>query len=259
MAERSQEPSAGFGGIVRRLGPVSALAAVAMIFPPIGGLALLAYREPAAQWLVAHPSTGLAYYVLGFTILAGLALLPTYAQAILAGYAFHFASGFPAALAGFTGAALVGFAIARYASGDRALRLVSEYPKWKVVHDSLLGRGWLRTFGLISLLRLPTNSPFALTNLALAAANVPWTAYALGTVIGMAPRTAAAVYIGTHLKSLDDPSAPTWYFWVGLGVSLAVLAIIGFVTNRAVQRVGGWHVDRPAAVPAAPADSSAEG
>jgi hypothetical protein len=55
---------------------------------------------------------GVVLYLAAFAVLGGLALLPTYAQSLLGGWAFGFAGGLPVVLAGFAGAALVNYAIA---------------------------------------------------------------------------------------------------------------------------------------------------
>jgi uncharacterized membrane protein YdjX (TVP38/TMEM64 family) len=95
---------------------------------------------------------------------------------------------------------------------------------------------------MIALLRLPPNSPFALTNLAMSAAKVPFLAFIVGTVIGMAPRTAIAVVIGSLVQgaltedTLKD-AAPAWVWWVGIAVSIAVFLFVGWLGSRAVERV----------------------
>ncbi len=228
---------AAFGTIARRLGPVGVLALVSVTFPLLGALALLWHRDGIAVWLTQHPGAGLWLYVGGFIALAGLALAPTHVQALLAGYVFHLATGVPAALAGFTGAALLGYVVARLVSGQRAVRIIAEQPKWKAVYDALLGAGWWRTVGIVTLLRVPPNSPFALTNLVLAATRVPPLAYVLGTAVGMAPRTVMAVYLGSQLKSLSDAGKPAWFFWVGVVLTLLVLAVLGHIISRALEGV----------------------
>jgi uncharacterized membrane protein YdjX (TVP38/TMEM64 family) len=243
----SAPPTATIGGVVRQLGSLSVLAIIACTLPPIGGFALLAYREPAAEWLLSHQQLGLVLYIAAFVAAAGLALLPTHITALMGGYAFRFALGFPAAMAGFVGAAALGYVVARTVAGDRALRVIAEHPRARAIHKSLLGVGYWRTLLTITLLRLPPNSPFALTNLVLAATRVPLSAYLLGTLLGMAPRTAAMIYVGAHLKDLSETGAPWWYFWAGVALTLLVLAMIGHFVNQALA--GRLNEDRPKAGP----------
>ncbi len=242
------------GTVIRRLGPVGILAAISVTLPALGGLLLFYYRDPIGAWLAAQPELGLWIYVGGFILLAGLALAPTHVQALLAGYVFHFALGVPAALAGFSGASLLGYVIARTVSGERAVRIIAEQPKWKAVYDALLGAGWWRTLGIVTLLRIPPNSPFALTNLVLAATRVPPIAYLLATAVGMAPRTVMVVYVGAQLKSLNDSGKPGWYIWVGVGLTLAVLAVLGHIISRALEGVRKSML----AAGAAPADPNVQ-
>lgn len=249
--------------ILRRLGPASVLAVVALAMPPLGGVLLLVYINSIALWLAGHQGLGIVLYATAFALLAGLALLPTYAQAILGGWAFGFAFGFPAALAGFVGGAVLGYIIALRASGDRVVRLIDEKPKWAAVRDALLpadapssssSAGFWKTLGLVALLRVPPNSPFAMTNLVMASVKVPWTPYVLGTLLGMAPRTAAAVWIAADLRAhfasikdgLDAPK-PWWLLAAGIGGVIVVLAVIGALAGRAWRRVTQGREPRPAA------------
>ena len=114
-------------------------------------------------------------------------------MAILGGWVFGFAGGFPAALAGFTLAAAIGFGIARIVARDSIERMIAGNARARVVHGALLGRGASRSFGLVTLLRVPPSSPFSLTNLAMAGTGVRLVPFLAGTALGMAPRT--VVYV----------------------------------------------------------------
>lgn len=232
--------------IVSELGPTGVLAAVASFMPAIAGIFLLANIGDAADWLKSHGQTGIAVYVGCFALLSGLALLPTYAQAVLGGYAFGMMLGVPAALAGFVGGAVIAYEIGARTSGERVERLISRKPKWKAVRDALVGSrnegDLLKSIGTVSLLRLPPNSPFALMNLLLSAVKVPRLAYLVGTCIGMAPRTAAAVAIGAGIKEAltresIDRAMPRWMIIAGIAVTVAIALIIGSIANRAIKRV----------------------
>jgi len=223
--------------VLIRLGPLTPLAAVAATLPAIGGFALLAFAGSAGDWLRAQGAVGAAIYVAIFTLLAGFALLPTYAQALVGGYAFRLAVGAPAACAGYLGAALLGYAVARISGGDRAMRILAERPKWQAVYDALLGSGFWRTLGIVTLLRAPPNSPFAITNLVLAATKVPLRIFLIGTLVGMAPRTVAAVYIGSTLHDLSDASRPKWMVIAGIVSVVVVVLIIGRIATAALSRV----------------------
>ncbi len=233
------------GSIVKELGSTGVLAAVASFMPAIVGIFLLANIGDAAAWLKSHGQAGIVVYMVGFAVLSGLALLPTYAQAVLGGYAFGMMLGVPAALAGFAGGAVMAYEIGVRTSGERVERLIARKPKWKAVRDALVGTrdqsDLLKSIGTVTLLRLPPNSPFALMNLLLSAVKVPRVAYLVGTCIGMAPRTAAAVAIGAGIKEAltresIDRAMPRWMIIAGIAVTVAIALILGSIANQAIRR-----------------------
>lgn len=244
------------------MGFASVIALVAVILPPLGGFLVLGYMGPIATWLDSHREMGPVIYTIAFAVLTGLALLPTYAQAILGGWAFGIAGGFPAALIGFFGGSLIGYGVARPTASHRVTRVIDEQPKWAAVRDALVPaakgthRGSLKTLGIVTLLRLPPNSPFAITNLVLASVRVPLWIYCLGTLLGMAPRTFVAVWIGQTLhqqfssieEGLNAPK-PWWLVATMVVASIVVLAVIGLIANRAIARF-------TAKIPAATASSA---
>ncbi len=245
--------------MVARLGPAGPLALVALILPPLGSIALFASMGVTGPWLRSHGSAGVGVYVGAFALLAGLALLPTYAQCALGGFAFGIAVGVPAAVGGFVGGAIIGYAIAARASGDRVMALLNDRPNWRAVRDALAGpmqsgapgtgRTFLRTMGMVTLLRLPPNSPFALTNLVLASVKVPLWAFVAGTALGMLPRSAIAVVIGAGVKDLTEDSlkrsAPAWLWGVGLALTIVIVLALGMIANRALARVTGSRAPSP--------------
>lgn len=224
--------------LFRRLGPVGPLALIAASLPAIGGFALLGLMGWLAPWFREQAGLGIAVYIAGFAVLAGLAVLPTYAQSVMGGFAFGSVAGSLAALAGVFGASMIGYAIARRASGDRVMAIINEQPKWRAVYDALIGGSVLKTLLIVTLVRVPHNSPFAITNLVLAATRVNPFVYALGTLLGIAPRTVIAVVIGAGLSSWDLSQAThKWLFVGGIVVTLIVFGIIGAIANHAVQKV----------------------
>lgn len=224
----------------RRLGPAGPLAVISATLPALGGFALLVTLNPVGEWLRGHELAGWFLYIAGFWLAGGLALLPTNAQAVLGGWAFGVAGGLPAALVGFLGASAIGYATGRWASGERVVGIISEHPRWRAVYDELLRSGPWKTLLIVVLVRLPPNSPFALTNLVLSATRVPPVLYLAGTLIGMAPRAAVAVYIASTLQTLSfDEIQRPWLLVAGIVVTLAVLAVLGVMANRAIARVTG--------------------
>ncbi len=222
----------------RRLGPMGPMAIIAASLPAIGGFVVLGTMGPMGAWLRDHGSLGVAVFIAAFAVLAGLALLPTYAQSVLAGWAFGLATGSTAAMAGITGASLIGYLVARRGAGDRFVKLIDEQPKWRAVYDALIRSGPGRALLTVTLLRIPHNSPFAITNLVMAACRVsPWV-YIVGTVIGIAPRTVLAVYLGARARHTDFAMPhERWLYIVWVAGAVLALAVIGVIANHAVKRV----------------------
>ena len=217
----------------RRLAP---LAIISLVLPPLGAALLIGYLSRIGPWLQGLGGRGVALYVAGFAVLGGFALLPTYAPAILGGWAFGDRVGIPAALAGFVLAAAINYAWARRLSVVHATKLLAERPRWLAVRDALVGRSWWKTVFVVSLIRVPPNSPFALSNGAMAAAQVPIGAYLVGTLIGLAPRTAIAVRAGSHLSSLDFSRRDAFgSAAITIVVSMAVLGVLGWIARRALD------------------------
>lgn len=241
---------------LRSIGPGPAILAVlAFVVPIVGGFTLLRYTRSVGEYLKTHQDPGIYLYAAGFALTAGLAILPTWVQAIVGGYAFGLPMGLAAALFGFGGGSMIGYEIARGASGDRVIKTIARKPKWNAVHKAFVsGRmdgGFLKTLGIVILLRLPPNSPFAMMNLILAAVRVPRTTYLLGTVIGMAPRTAMWIWIGTTIPTLseDRPGQPKWLFIGGMVLAAGVVMLLGHLANKAVERAtGGGSTSPDAAV-----------
>ena len=242
--DKSVDHVAEAKAIFRRLGPAGILAVLSMALPFIGVALLIGTVSRVGPWLQSHGSTGVALYIAGFSILAGLALMNTWAQAVVGGWAFKHVLGSTAAVAGYTGAAIIGYLIARKASGDRVVEIIEERPKWRAVYDTLLQSGFGKTLLIVTLIRTAPSSPFALTNLVLAATRVGPLPYLLGTIIGMAPRTIVAACIGANLSELDLANTKeTWMVIAGIVLSVIVVVIIGHMANQAIAKVTAQNSD----------------
>lgn len=221
----------------RRLAP---LAIISLVLPPIGAALLFGYLSRIGPWLQGLGGEGVALYVAGFAVLGGFALLPTYAPALLGGWAFGDLVGIPAALAGFVLASGINYAWAHRLSVGHAAQVLAERPRWLAIRNALVGQSWWKTVVVVALVRVPPNSPFALGNGAMAAARVPIGAYLLGTLIGLTPRTAVAVKAGTHLSTLDFSQRDAFgSAAIAVGLAMVVLAILGWLARRALDTAIG--------------------
>ena len=237
MADGDADPDR-YRTTLKRLGPVAWLGALTATLPKLGSIVLFTNIEAVSAWLRQSGMTGAATYVVGFWVLAGCALLPTYATAAVGGWAFGAGMGLICAMLGFVGASAIGYAIARRASGDRVTRLVSEKPRWNAIAKALFASSPGKTLLIVSLLRLPPNSPFAITNLVLASLNVKPGVYLLGTFLGMLPRTAAIVYAASHVQQLTLEESADWR-WIaaGIAVTIGVLTILWYLSKSALRRM----------------------
>jgi len=238
--EKPLEKPVDWKSIAVRLGPAGPWALISATLPAIMGLLLVfVFIQDVGLWLREHETLGIALFILAFAITSGFALLPTFAQAVVGGWAFGLEVGFPAALLGFLGGSMIGYEMGRLTSGDRVVRIIDEHPKWKAVADTLVHSGFVKTLLIVALLRAPPNSPFALTNLVLSATKTRRLPYFLGTATGMAPRTVAYVVIGRSAEELsrEGIDKPTWMIVGGIVSTIIVVVVIGWIANKAVTRV----------------------
>jgi uncharacterized membrane protein YdjX (TVP38/TMEM64 family) len=228
--------------VARALGPTGLLGLAWTAAPAACGVLLLANLGPVSEWLLYHRPVGLAVYTAVFVLGAGLGFLPTYAQSILGGWVFGVAAGLPAALLGFTGGA--GSARRRPPRLRPREALIERNEKAHAIRDALVGRSATRTFLVVVLLRLPPNSPFALTNLVMATTGVPLPAFLAGTLLGMVPRTAVAVSLAAAAAATEAEDIQTFVrhqrpllLVAGVVGGVAVLGVLGAIARRALRRV----------------------
>ena len=221
-----------------------ALLALWVLLPPLLGFYLLSQIEPLTEWFRQDGLKGPALFALGYALCCGAGLLPTYAPSIAAGWIFGPWVGFPVCVAGYLGGSSLGFAISRLAGrGGQVKGWIDHWPKAAVIRHALVEEKASRTALIVGLLRLSPSCPFSITNLAMAGAGVPFPIFLMGTVLGMAPRTLAAV-IMSHLaaeqgaKDLVELATQQGFVAVAVGVALLVgsLLLIGHIARVALAR-----------------------
>jgi len=236
-------------GYYDQVGPIALLALLWGSAPAILGIMLLLNIGPISEMLNANPAVGWFGFVAVFIVSAGIGFLPTYGQSILGGWVFGLAAGFPGAMLGFVGGSMIGYGIAQRVSKRKVEELIEKNPKSKAVREALLGHGFWRTVGIVTLIRIPPNSPFALTNLMLASAGVGFLPYVLGTAIGMAPRTLLAVAFAaagrqTGARDIQEfiSEQPWWALPAGFALLAVCVGIIGLIAKRALRHVTDGRV-----------------
>lgn len=243
---QSPDTNQSFGAIVKRLGPAAVLGFLWAAMPAIAGIVLLSNMSKASDILMQRNeegggslAIGIAMYVGIFILTAGVGILPTYSQAILAGFAFGVAFGFPAALAGFTGASIIGYCIALFIARKHVESELHRHPKAEIVRDAFVRHGFWRATGILMLLRVSPASPFSLMNGFMAVSGVKLVPYVIATVVGMAPRTFAAVWIGSQIENWDEYDKPKWLIIGGIVLMVGVLLLLGNMANKAIDKAMG--------------------
>jgi uncharacterized membrane protein YdjX (TVP38/TMEM64 family) len=227
------------GAVFRSLGQLGPLALAATLLPPLGTAVLIGTIQQSSAWLRANDVLGLVVFVTAFAVCGGFALLPTYTPALVGGWAFGFWTGLAASMAGFAGAAAIGFGVARRVSGDRLVEVLGRHPRGLAVHDAFVQSGFLKALLVVALVRLPPNSPFALSTVGLAASRVGLAPFLAGTMVGIAPRALAAVVVGAGLARLDlAHPARSGHLLIGIATTLAVVGSLGWMAGRALRRLG---------------------
>lgn len=250
--ETAPKPShlAATWAFLRQLGPVGPVAIVSMTLPGVMGIVALwqanAHRAAIYDLVQNNFSLAIVLYIASFAVLAGLPIMPTYAISLIGGYFLGVYAGFAASLAGYAGAAIVSYLFLYLLSGDRVERVIAEHPKWKIVRDELLIRSHWRTIGIIALLRLPPNLPFAVINLVLVTAKTNFGVYITGSVLGVIPRTAAVVLIASAIKDLEATDIPGKWWWtvVGIALTVVVLGVITRIAQKALHKIAGRDISK---------------
>ena len=229
-----------------RLPPATIALAIAwMTLPALFGVTLVANIGTAREWLLGQEHLGIFIFVAVFALTTGCGVLPPYAQAILAGWAFGAVEGTAAVTVGLICGAAIGWTLAKVAAGPNVISWIDRNPKGRVIRHALVESNRRRTFSLILLLRLPPNSPFAIANLAMGASGVRLWPLLAATGIGMLPRTivlctAAGAAAATGATDIQSFVHTQGWIWLSVGVAclLVAFAIIATIAKRALASAG---------------------
>jgi uncharacterized membrane protein YdjX (TVP38/TMEM64 family) len=204
----------------RELGATGVLALFWATMPALAGIYLFVELGSLSDWLHAQGARGPLIYIAVFAIGSGSGVLPTTAQSVLGGWVFGPFVGLASAAIGYLGAAALGLAITRVVAGRRIERLLEARPAANAIRHALIGKGFFRTIGMIALLRMPPQAPFAFTNLLMVSCGAKAVPFLVGTVLGMIPRTlvlmvfaSAAAQTGAHDIQSFVREGPGWRRW----------------------------------------------
>lgn len=201
-------------------------------------MTLVIFILPVGEWLRANWEMGILVFIAATMFFCGLALLPTNVIGIVSGWAFSFELGLLVLMTGVVGSALVSFGINRRLSGEHLAKAVENHPRSSAIYSALLQENVRRTVLIIILLRMSVIMPFALTNFLMAAARVSLKPFLMGTTLGMLPRSAAMVFVGSGLSELDlADTRETTIFLVGVAASVATMIAIAVFSRKALLRM----------------------
>lgn len=212
--------------------------AAAAGLPVVGVIALGVYGPAIAGWLEAQPAAvGVAVIVLAGAVLCGLALLPTHAVSLAAGYLLGAVAGPGVAWLAVIGASALGYVVGGRLAGPGAVAAMDGHPRFSALRAALLEDSPRAAAVCVGLLRLTPIAPFAATNAALAALRVEPGRYLLGTAVGMGPRIAVVAWLGAGMAELDwqSPAAPGLLV-LGVVATVLVLVLIGRAARVAMRR-----------------------
>ena len=137
----------------------------------------------SAQW-------GLFFIIV--TITMGLALTPTTLVAICTGYFLGFKGLIPLVIA-YSLASYLGYVIAQNFGKGITQNIIRRYPKADKVIEQLNGKS---PYWFVALCRLSPVLPFGIMNVVLSFMGTPLKPFLLGGLVGMLPRTIAALTAG---------------------------------------------------------------
>lgn len=202
-----------------------------------GALAVPSLGLLLAPWLREMGIAGAVVFTIAFTVLGALALAPTYSTAIIAGWTFGFALGFPAVVIGTVAGATLCYLFARQVAGRRVHSVFEDHPRWEVVRRALAEEKPLKTLWIVLLMRLSPVLPFGTTNVLMSTCGVPLVIYVVGTMLGLMPRMGLVAMAAAGAERIDFKTAESWWMLaaglVATGICIAALAMIG---KRALHR-----------------------
>ncbi len=221
-----------------KLGVIGPVVLFTGLGPLIGAFVLAGTAPFWVDEFLAMGSGQIATF-LGLTmVLAAYSLIPTHASSLLGGMAFGVAMGTFLAMVGTAMAAALGFVTLRHMLRDKALVALSHHPRAEAIHRELDQGHFLRSIGLLALIRLSPAVPFAATNLLMSTTGIRLLPFLAGSLLGMAPRVVAVVWIGSSLTELDlSQAADRRILAIGVVATVVVLWILRKISKRGLAHL----------------------
>jgi len=227
---------------------VACLAGVALLFPLHGrGFAQL------ISWARSAPALGVVVFVLA-QVFSAIFLIPSWPLRVGAGFVYGAALGFAIAVPATFVATTAAFFLGRRVLRGRVAARVAGEPQLAAIDDAIAAGGpWI-----VLLLRLSPLFPNELVNYALGATRVRFREYALASMLGMLPLTAAYTWLGSLPTALDDLTSgrpvPTGavgqlLWWGGLAATVGIAVLGAVLARRALERAVYARAAHPCTAP----------
>ncbi|WP_428387949.1 TVP38/TMEM64 family protein [Mucisphaera sp.] len=205
--------------------PTIGLLGVAVLLPALGALGLAGPIRGAADVLHEQAGWTMPLFVLAAALLAGVAILPTHAVSLAAGYVYGLALGLPAAMVAVLAASGLGYALAGRLSNRQLRGWIDRHPTGQRLAANLIDAETGRAILVFTLARLPPQVPFAFANVLAAMLSLRLVPFLIGTAVGMLPRVALVVYLGSQLAAWDAGTTSTEM--LVQAVASALIGLIG--------------------------------
>jgi uncharacterized membrane protein YdjX (TVP38/TMEM64 family) len=211
-------------GILKEWIKTLGLALYAVAAPLLGMITLIALLPDLEA---AYKDNSLLMWVMYLTsiLLVALALIPSVGFAAVVGYfTGSFLVSVPLVIVGIYGAVALGVFYMRRLSRESVEKIFTSRPKWQSTYNKLKSTNDSELSKLLVALRLSPHMPFALTNLLVAQAPIPFKFIVNFSWLGLLPRSLIAAYLGTAFDSLNE--AMSFRPDLKTAVTLTVLVVI---------------------------------
>ncbi len=222
----------------KELGSFGPLLAYSVFGPGVGALVLVSTAPAWFNPVREQGSLALAWFVPLAIVLVSLSLVPTHAVSLLSGVLFGALLGPSFALAIVVVAAMISYLICTRLLGDNAIKYIEQRPKAEAVHKALLHSSGVRSFMIVTLVRLTPVTPFAGTNVMLSATKVKKREFIFGSAVGLAPRVILVALAGVGLSELDFSQGKSQVGLIlGIVATVIGIVVVGKISKKALDNV----------------------
>ncbi|MGE0751302.1 MAG: TVP38/TMEM64 family protein [Variibacter sp.] len=193
------------------------------------------WLEALVGWIRAQGIWGVVAFALAYVVLV-VALAPAEVMSIAAGLIYG-AWGFPLVVFSATIGAILAFLVSRYMAREFVRRHLEQRPLFRALDHAIAQEGWK----VVALFRLNPLIPFNLQNYFFGATAIGFRGYALATLFGIMPGSAAFVYLGTlgALAAGGEQSGALkiGFVVIGLIATVIIVVLLGKAAKRKLREI----------------------